>query len=86
MMPGAPKPLMDTGLRANGGCELLMHDPAECEARPCRPDQPDGPRERDPGLATKVQGRRWLCDADIDATKDFASQGCTPHSDVHLVK
>jgi hypothetical protein len=31
-------------------------------------------------------GEYWICDADIDATKDFASQGCAAHSDVHLVK
>ncbi len=31
-------------------------------------------------------GEYWICDADADATRDLASQGCVAHSDVHLVK
>jgi hypothetical protein len=31
-------------------------------------------------------GEYWICDADVDPSKDFLSQGCASHSDVHLVK
>lgn len=32
-------------------------------------------------------GEYWICDAHVDPSKgDFLAQGCTPHSDVHLVK
>jgi hypothetical protein len=31
-------------------------------------------------------GEYWICDADVDPTGDFLTQGCVAHSDVHLVK
>ena len=31
-------------------------------------------------------GEYWICDADVDPSKDFFAQGCAAHSDVHLVK
>ena len=32
------------------------------------------------------QGEYWICDADVDPNGDFGAQGCSPHSEVHLVK
>ncbi|UCD24530.1 MAG: hypothetical protein JSW51_01025 [Gemmatimonadota bacterium] len=31
-------------------------------------------------------GEYWLCDVNVDPTGDLGAQGCTPHSDIHLVK
>jgi hypothetical protein len=32
-------------------------------------------------------GEYWICDKGVPAgTKDFRNAGCTPHSEVHLVK
>jgi hypothetical protein len=32
-------------------------------------------------------GEYWICDADVDPTsKDFREQGCSAHSEIHLVK
>ena len=32
-------------------------------------------------------GEYWICDASVDPSKgNFREQGCTPHSEVHLVK
>ena len=33
------------------------------------------------------EGEYWICDRDAEISGfDFAGAGCTPHSDVHLVK
>lgn len=33
------------------------------------------------------QGEYWICDKGVAAgTSDFRAAGCTPHSEVHLVK
>ena len=33
------------------------------------------------------QGEYWICDKGaLDGIGDFRSAGCTPHSEVHLVK
>jgi hypothetical protein len=31
-------------------------------------------------------GEYWICDADVDPSGEFRSQGCAAHSEVHLVK
>jgi hypothetical protein len=31
-------------------------------------------------------GEYWICDATVDPTGDLGAQGCSAHSDIHLVK
>ena len=31
-------------------------------------------------------GEYWICDSNVDPSGDLGAQGCSAHSDVHLVK